>query len=180
MMSFVLPRGSVLPASGSGGFCTTVDYQTGADFKIYEGERIVASENNPLGNLQFYGLPPAKAGVIRFTATFQVDLNGILSVTAVRLDNNESKNCSLNVEKGRLSPQEIKDLIEQAEFMRAQDRKELDRIKAQLKLHDLAQSLRSQNGLKSEAGKKILDWIKVNQLVSKEKYEEEYQKLSRI
>jgi molecular chaperone DnaK len=85
IVSKIILRNSTIPASGGEMFTTFVDNQTAVDIHILQGEREMASDNRSLGRFKLRGIPPMPAGLPRIQVRFQIDANGILSVSAHEL-----------------------------------------------------------------------------------------------
>ena len=85
IVSKIILRNSTIPASGSEMFTTFVDNQTAVDIHILQGERELAADNRSLGRFKLRGIPPMPAGLPRIQVRFQIDANGILSVSAHEL-----------------------------------------------------------------------------------------------
>jgi Fe-S protein assembly chaperone HscA len=83
--SRIIVRNSTIPATGSETFTTFVDNQTAVDVHVLQGERELAADNRSLARFKLRGIPPLAAGVPRVHVQFQIDANGILSVTAREL-----------------------------------------------------------------------------------------------
>jgi len=85
VVSKIILRNSTIPASGREMFTTGVDNQTGVDVHVLQGERELASDCRSLAHLNLRGIPPMPAGLPRIEVRFQIDANGILSVSAREL-----------------------------------------------------------------------------------------------
>jgi Fe-S protein assembly chaperone HscA len=83
--SKIILRNSTIPATGSEMFTTGVDNQTGVDIHVVQGERELVGDNRSLYRFKLSGIPPMPAGMPRVQVQFQIDANGILSVTATEL-----------------------------------------------------------------------------------------------
>jgi molecular chaperone DnaK len=83
--SKIIMRNSTIPASGSEMFTTAVDSQTAVDIHVLQGERELVADNRSLARFKLRGIPPMPAGMARVQVQFQIDANGILSVTAREL-----------------------------------------------------------------------------------------------
>jgi Fe-S protein assembly chaperone HscA len=81
----IIMRNSTIPATGSEMFTTAVDNQTAVDVHVLQGERELVSDNRSLARFKLRGIPPMPAGMPRVQVQFQIDANGILSVTATEL-----------------------------------------------------------------------------------------------
>src|SRR5471030_3274779 len=82
VMSKIISRNSTIPATGSETFTTFVESQTAVDIHVLQGERELVPDNRSLARFKLRGIPPMPAGMPRVQAQFQIDANGILSVTA--------------------------------------------------------------------------------------------------
>ncbi len=82
VMSKIILRNSTIPATGSEMFTTGVDNQTAVDIHVLQGERELVADNRSLARFKLRGIPPMPAGLPRVQVQFQIDANGILSVTA--------------------------------------------------------------------------------------------------
>jgi Fe-S protein assembly chaperone HscA len=85
VVSKIILRNSTIPATGSEMFTTAVDNQTAVDIHVLQGERELVADNRSLARFKLRGIPPMPAGLPRVQVQFQIDANGILSVTAAEL-----------------------------------------------------------------------------------------------
>ena len=85
VMSKIILRNSTIPATGGEMFTTFVDNQTAVDIHVLQGERELVADNRSLARFRLRGIPPMPAGMPRVQVQFQIDANGILSVTAREL-----------------------------------------------------------------------------------------------
>jgi molecular chaperone DnaK len=85
VMSKIITRNSTIPATGSEMFTTFADNQTAVDIHVLQGERELVADNRSLARFRLRGIPPMPAGLARVQVQFQIDANGILSVTAHEL-----------------------------------------------------------------------------------------------
>ncbi len=85
VVSKIIMRNSTIPATGSETFTTAVDSQTAVDIHVLQGERELVADNRSLARFRLRGIPPMPAGLARVQVQFQIDANGILSVTAHEL-----------------------------------------------------------------------------------------------
>ena len=83
--SKIILRNSTIPATGSEMFTTSVDNQTAVDIHVLQGERELVADNRSLARFRLRGIPPMPSGMPRVQVQFQIDANGILSVTAREL-----------------------------------------------------------------------------------------------
>jgi Fe-S protein assembly chaperone HscA len=85
IVSKIIMRNSTIPATGSEMFTTAVDNQTAVDVHVLQGERELVTDNRSLARFKLRGIPPMPSGMPRVQVQFQIDANGILSVTAAEL-----------------------------------------------------------------------------------------------
>src|SRR5437763_11200965 len=88
VVSKIILRNSTIPATGSEMYTTSVDNQTAVDIHVLQGERELVADNRSLYRFKLRGIPPMPAGMPRVQVQFQIDANGILSVTATELRTN--------------------------------------------------------------------------------------------
>lgn len=128
----MIPRNTPIPASKTEIFTTAEDNQTQVEIHVVQGERPMASDNKTLGRFILDGIPPAPRGVPQIEVTFDVDVNGILTVTAK--DKATGKAQSIRIEAStQLSKEEIERLKKEAEMYAQQDaqKKKLAEMKNQ-------------------------------------------------
>ncbi|XP_071714832.1 heat shock 70 kDa protein 18-like [Rutidosis leptorrhynchoides] len=117
----VIPRNTPIPASNAQYLTTIVDNQILLCIKIYQGERSKSTDNHFLGEFLIDGLPPAPKGVSNVKVYFEIDANGILTVTAGIVATGKTKKITINNERRRLSNDEIEKMIREAEEYKFED-----------------------------------------------------------
>jgi molecular chaperone DnaK len=115
----VIQRNSPIPAQATEGFTTYADRQTGLDFHIVQGERELAADCRTLGRFKLSGIPPLPAGMPRIAVRFQIDADGILSVTAKEESTGQSASIEVQPMSG-LSDAEVEAML-QASYDHAQE-----------------------------------------------------------
>ncbi|MED6150450.1 hypothetical protein PIB30_072445 [Stylosanthes scabra] len=136
VISVLIPRNTPIPVTKTRTYFTTKDNQSAMTFKVYEGERKKASDNNLLGSLRLTGLPSAPRGYV-VKLSYTIDENGILSASAV--DEKTNKKCNRVItddDKGRLSTDEIAEMIQNAEIFKAEDEEHVKKANARNALDD--------------------------------------------
>jgi molecular chaperone DnaK len=109
-MSKIIMRNSPIPASGSEMFTTFVDNQTAVDIHVLQGERELVSDNRSLARFKLRGIPPMPAGLPRIQVRFQIDANGILSVSAHELRTSVEQSIEVKPSYG-LSDEEVERML---------------------------------------------------------------------
>ncbi len=129
----IIERNSTIPLRNSLNFTTVVDNQSSVEIHILQGEREVSSGNRSLGKFELVGIPSAPRGVPQIEVSFEVDANGIVSVSAVDKTTGREQQMRITPTSG-LSPDEIERLIKEAEEMAETDRTEREIVDLQGKL----------------------------------------------
>ncbi|CAK8541036.1 unnamed protein product [Lathyrus sativus] len=140
IMSVMIPRNTCVPFKKTQGYETASDNQSSVSVKVYEGERVIATENNLLGlfNLK---VPLAPRGH-PFKVCFTIDADGILNVSAEEETSGNKKDITITNENGRLSREEIERMIQEAENFKDQDMKFKTKAKAINALDDYLYTVR--------------------------------------
>jgi len=108
--SKIILRNSTIPATGSEMFTTGVDNQTAVDIHVLQGERELVTDNRSLARFKLRGIPPMPAGLPRVQVQFQIDANGILSVTATELRTNIQQTIEVKPSYG-LTDQQVEQML---------------------------------------------------------------------
>lgn len=125
----IIDRNTTIPTAKSQVFTTAADNQTSVDIHVLQGERKMAGSNVTLGRFQLTGIPPAPRGIPQIEVTFDIDVNGIVHVTAKDLATNKEQKITITSSSG-LSDAEIKKMMEDAERFAEEDEKKLQEIEA--------------------------------------------------
>jgi molecular chaperone DnaK len=147
----LIERNTTIPTRKSQIFSTAEDNQTAVTIKVYQGEREIAAENKLLGQFDLVGIPPAPRGVPQIEVTFDIDANGIVSVSAK--DKATGKEQQIRIQpSGGLTEAEIQRMIREAEANAEADRRRREFIEA--RNHADAMIYQVEKTLK-EAGDKV-------------------------
>ena len=114
-MRTVIKCNTTMPTSRSEIFSTYFDNQPDVLIQIYEGERARTKDNNLLGKFLLSGIPPAPRGVPQLRVTFNIDVSGVLSVSASDETTARSTGITIAGDESRLSKEEIERMVQEAE-----------------------------------------------------------------
>lgn len=123
----VIDRNTTIPTSKSQVFTTAADSQPSVDIHVLQGERKMAEYNVTLGRFQLTGIPPAPRGVPQIEVKFDIDVNGIVAVTAKDLATNKEQRITITSNSG-LNDDEIERMVRDAEMFAEEDEKRLKEI----------------------------------------------------
>ncbi|KAE8822878.1 hypothetical protein HRS9139_10218 [Pyrenophora teres f. teres] len=117
----VVPRGQTVPTIKKRTFTTVADNQQTVQFPVYQGERVDCENNTSLGEFTLAPLPPLRAGEAVLEVVFEVDVNGILKVTATEKSTGRSANITISNAVGKLSSSDIETMINDAQKFKTSD-----------------------------------------------------------
>ena len=146
VMEPMIKRNSSLPAEIKRTFSTSQDNQPMVTIKVFEGERSMTKDNNLLGKFNLKNIPPKTKGEPKIDVTFNVDVNGIMTISAEDQDSGNVNDIIIKNEKNRLSTEEIANMISNAEQFAQKDKEVAERINAKLDLETYLSRLRKDVG----------------------------------
>ncbi len=140
VMTPLIPRNTTIPTTKSQIFSTAVDNQPAVDIMVYQGERPMARDNKLLGHFQLSGIKPARRGEPRIEVTFNIDVNGIVKVSAKDLDTQKEQEITISGSNG-LSKEEIDRMVREAEANKENDNKRKEEVELKNKAESYINSI---------------------------------------
>jgi molecular chaperone DnaK len=128
----LIPRNTTIPTKKSEIFSTATDNQTSVEVHVLQGERSLARDNRTMGRFHLTGLPPAQRGLPQIEVTFDIDANGIVSVTAMDKATGKEQKITISNASG-LAKDEVNRLVKEAEANAAEDARQKADIEARNK-----------------------------------------------
>lgn len=165
LMSKIIPRNTIIPCAKEQIFTTFSDNQNIVKIDVYEGEREFTKDNNLLGSFELSGIPPMPRGQPKINIKFDVNANGILSVSATEESTKKSNTITIKNEKGRLSKEQIDNMVKDAERFAEEDKRQREKIDAKNEFENYLYSIKNSmtDELKAKIGEDNVK--KLNELV---------------
>lgn len=156
VMTKLIERNTTIPTKRSEVFSTAADNQTSVDVHVLQGERQFARDNKSLGVFRLEGISPAPRGIPKIEVTFDIDANGILSVSAKDQATNKVQSITIN-DSSNLSDDEVERMVKEAEKFKAEDEAKKKQVETKNQAEQLCYSVEQQLkdlGEKVEASEK--------------------------
>ena len=156
----LIEKNTTIPTKKSQVFSTADDNQPAVSIRVLQGEREMASDNKMLGNFELVGIAPAARGVPQIEVTFDIDANGIVSVSAK--DKGTGKEQKIQIQaSGGLSDEEIEKMVKDAEVNKEEDKKKRESVdvrnQADTLLHSTEKNIKEHGAKVSDADKKAIE-----------------------
>ena len=156
----LIEKNTTIPTKKSQVFSTADDNQPAVSIRVLQGEREMASDNKMLGNFELVGIAPAPRGVPQIEVTFDIDANGIVSVSAK--DKGTGKEQKIQIQaSGGLSEEEIEKMVKDAEVNKDEDKKKRESVDARNQadtlIHSTEKNLKEHGAKVSDAEKKAIE-----------------------
>lgn len=162
----IIPRNTTIPVRRSKIFTTAADNQTTVEIHVVQGERSMAADNKSLGRFHLTGIPPAPRGIPQIEVTFDIDVNGILNVSAKDLATGKEQSIKITGST-KLSDEEVERMRKEAEAHAEEDRKRKEKIEtrnnAENLIYTAERTIKDLGDKISEEDKKAID-TKIDEL----------------
>ena len=161
----LIEKNTTIPTKKSQIFSTAEDNQPAVSIRVMQGEREMAADNKLLGNFELVGIPNSPRGVPQIEVTFDIDANGIVSVSAK--DKGTGKEQKIQIQaSGGLNEEDINKMVKEAEANKEADKKKREAVdarnQADTMLHTTEKSLKEHGGKISDAEKKAIETASAN------------------
>lgn len=195
VMSNIIHRNSRIPNKTSEVFTTNSDNQSCVSIQVFEGERVMTKDNHCLGSFELVGIPPAPRGVPQIEVSFELDANGILSVSAVDKGTGRSNKIIITNDKGRLTKDEIDQMLADANRYQQDDREQRERVECSNEVENYVFAVKQALDDDAIGRKKLsstdrdfadiacdecLQWLENSNLARKDEFKQKLQEIQKV
>jgi L1 cell adhesion molecule like protein len=180
VMSVLIPKNTMIPTKKESVFSTLSHNQDNVSIKVYEGEHAKTEDNFFLGKFELSGCTSLSRNVPNINVCFDVDVDGILEVTAEDKTKGLKKKITIINKEGRLSSKEMRRMVRDAERYKVEDEEAAKKVKAKNLFENYVYEMRERVKKVEKVVEETIEWLDRNQLAEIDEFEFKKQELEKI